>query len=347
MNILFTCAGRRNYLIDYFKKEIGGNGKIIVVDSDYTAPALAAGDVAIKMPSLYHPDYLSVLNNVIRDYNVDLVIPLNDLELLLMSENKELLEAHRAKVVVSEANIISFCADKWQTYNFFKDLSIKTPLSFLKIEDVVEALSKKILSYPIILKPRWGSGSIGIEEVRSEEELYYAYKLLLIKIKRSVIANMHDDDFVDTIIFQEKIVGQEYGVDILNDFNGNYYSAFVRKKLAMRAGETDKAITVIDNKFLEIAQKLGESTKHIGIMDCDFFVVDNEIYFLEMNPRFGGGYPFSHEAGVNIPAIYLAWLRGDLDISKYIDYRPGCIFSKYDRIIKVVEQEKLNSYPPA
>lgn len=343
MNILFSCAGRRNYLIEYFKREIGDNGKIIVVDSDYTAAALAfaKADFSIEMPSLYHSDYLNVLNNVIKDNNVDLVIPLNDLELPLMSENKRLFEESGAKVIVSDPNVISFCADKWQTYKFFKKLNISTPLSFLKIEDVEEALSKKVLSFPIILKPRWGFGSIGIEEVRSLEELHFAYKLLLIKIKRSVVANMNDDNFVDTIIFQQKIDGQEYGVDILNDFKGSYCASFVRKKLAMRAGETDKAVTVIDSKFSKIAKKVGEATKHIGIMDCDFFVVDNEVYFLEMNPRFGGGYPFSHEAGVNIPAIYLAWSRGDFDIAKYIDYRSGCIFSKYDRIIKVVEQTQL------
>ena len=345
MTILFTCAGRRSYLLDYFKEEIGDNGKIIAVDSDYTAPALADADVAIEVPSVYHSDYLNVLNTIIRDYNVDMVIPLNDMELPLMSENKRLFQESGANVIVSDPNVIALCADKWQTYNYFKDLNIATPLSFLKIEDVVEAVAKKVLSYPIILKPRWGSGSIGIEEVRSEEELYLAYKLLLIKIEKSLIANMHDDEFVDTIIFQQKIDGQEYGVDILNDFNGNYHAAFVRKKLAMRAGETDKAVTIIDNKFLEIVQKVGEATKHIGIMDCDFFVYDNEVYFLEMNPRFGGGYPFSHEAGVNIPAIYLAWSRGDFDISKYIDYRPNYILSKCERIIKVVEQRQLNSNP--
>lgn len=337
MNILFTCAGRRNYLIDHFRREIGDNGKIIAIDNDYTAPALADADVAIEVPSLDHPDYLKILSNIIRDYNVDMVIPLNDLELQLMSENKRLFEESEARVVVSDTNVISLCADKWQTYNFFKDLNIATPLSFLKIEDVAEALSKKKLTYPIILKPRWGFGSIGIEEVHSEDELYLAYKLLLIKIEKSVIADIQDDEFVDTIIFQQKMDGQEYGVDILNDFNGNYCGAFVRKKLAMRAGETDKVVTVIDNTYLEVIRKVGEATKHIGIMDCDFFVVDNEVYFLEMNPRFGGGYPFSHEAGVNIPAIYLAWSGGDFNIAKYINYRTDKIFSKCERIIKVAE----------
>ncbi len=343
MNILFTCAGRRNYLIEHFKGELGDNGKIIALDNDVTAPALADADVAIEVPRLDHADYLSVLNDIIKDYKVDMVIPLNDLELLLMSENKALFEESGAKLIVSDSDVISFCADKWKTYNFFKDLHIATPLSYLKIADVVEAISKKVLSYPVILKPRWGSGSIGIEEAYNEEELYLAYKLLLTKIKKSVIANMHGADFEDTVIFQQKIGGQEYGVDILNDFNGKYYGSFVRKKLAMRAGETDKALTVIDAKFLAVSKKVGEATKHIGIMDCDFFVADNEVYFLEMNPRFGGGYPFSHEAGVNIPAIYLAWWAGQSDISKHINYRAGQIFSKCSRIVKVGEQIHVHS----
>lgn len=335
MNILFTCAGRRNYLIQYFKKIIGDSGKTIAVDSDATAPALADADIALMVPSLRDKGYVASLLGIVKDYEVDLVIPLNDLELPIMSANKEKLEAYGAKVVVSRPNLIDLCADKWKTFKFFDDLKIPTPKSFIRIQDVQVALAENSIKFPIILKPRWGFGSVGIEEVETEEELRLAYQLLLIKINKTLMTSIEGKTLKNNIIFQEKIIGEEYGIDILNDFNGKYYSAFARKKLAMRAGETDKALSVIDSQFTEMAEKIGKTTRHIGIMDCDFFVRDGCVYFLEMNPRFGGGYPFSHAAGVNIPAMYLEWLQGKTEVSIYNNYKPHQAFSKHDNILKI------------
>jgi carbamoyl-phosphate synthase large subunit len=173
--------------------------------------------------------------------------------------------------------------------------------------------------------------------VESEEELRLAYQLLLAKVNKTLMASIGSDTLKNQIILQEKIDGEEYGVDILNDFDGNYYGAFAKKKLAMRAGETDKALSVIDSRFSEIAEKIGKATQHVGNMDCDFFEKDGKIYFLEMNPRFGGGYPFSHAAGVNVPAMYLDWLQGNTEISKHDNYRPGRLFSKCERIVNLRE----------
>ena len=108
----------------------------------------------------------------------------------------------------------------------------------------------------------------------------------------------------------------------------------------MRSGETDKAVSVISDKFSAVAKIIGENTGHIGNMDCDFFVSNNEVYFLEMNPRFGGGYPFSHEAGVNTPAIYLAWLNNESNVEKYNNFKPNIAFSKCDRLINISHKVK-------
>src|SRR5680860_61253 len=337
MTILFTCAGRRNYLIRYFKEIIGDRGKTIAVDSDARAPSLADADLALTVPQVNNSSYVPTLLGILEDYGVDLVIPLNDLELPIMSANKEKLEAYGAKVVISRPNLIDLCADKWKTFNFFENLKIPTAKSFIRIDDVLVALAEKSINFPIILKPRWGFGSVGIEDVETEEELRLAYRLLLIKIDKTLMASLGRNTSKNQIIFQEKINGEEYGIDILNDFDGNYYNAFARKKLAMRAGETDKAISVIDRRFTEIAEKIGKATRHIGIMDCDFFVSNGKVYFLEMNPRFGGGYPFSHSAGVHIPAMYLEWLQGNTDVSGYNNYKSHQVFSKHYSIVRIGE----------
>lgn len=337
MTVLFTCAGRRNYLIRYFKEILGESGKTIAVDSDSTAPALVEADMALTVPSVFDSGYIDKLLSIIRLNKIDLVIPLNDLELPIIAANKEKLEAYGANVVISRPVLIDLCADKWKTYNFFRELNIPTPTSFIGMEDALVALAENEITFPIILKPRWGFGSVGIEEVDSEEELRLAYKMLLIKLKKTMMSSQPGNLLKNQIIFQEKIEGEEYGIDILNDFNGDYHNAFVRKKLAMRAGETDRAISIIDSQFSELAQKIGEATRHIGIMDCDFFVKNGKVYFLEMNPRFGGGYPFSHEAGVNIPGMYLEWLKGTDETSKFDNYRPDFLFSKCERLVKIGE----------
>jgi len=335
MTLLFTCAGRRNYLLNYFKEIIGEHGLIIAVDSDASASALADADLALKVPPIEHPEYIEDLKCIIDRYQVDMVISLNDLELPLLAKNKSYLESGGARVIVSDEKIISIASDKWKTFRFFQKLNIQTPLSFLSITDTLNAISENRIHFPLILKPRWGSGSIGIKQVDNPNELGLAYAWLTVEIKKSALNHMNHNDVEDAIIIQEKIIGDEYGMDILNDFEGRYYGSFARKKLTMRSGETDKATTVIRKEFSDLGKTVAGVTKHIGIMDCDFFVANEQIYFLEMNPRFGGGYPMSHAGGINVPGIYLEWFKGTKNVDKFNNYRNNQTFSKCDRIVNV------------
>lgn len=337
-NILFTCAGRRNYLINYFKEALNGNGNIVAADYQLSAPSLVDADVAIKVPKITDTNYINTLKEIIKKENITAVISLNDLELPILSKNKEELEMLGARVIISNEYIVDIAFDKWKTYEFFKKLNINTPKTYLTIKDALESIKKRELDYPLIVKPRWGSASIGIDVAENEEELLLSYKLQHIKIRKSILKDASSTDIERSIIIQEKINGIEYGVDILNDLNGNYYGTFVRQKLAMRSGETDKAISVINDNYSKYGEIIGKNSKHIGNMDCDFFVSNDEVYFLEMNPRFGGGYPFSHEAGIDTPSIYLSWLNNDFDVDKYNNFKADKMFSKCDRIMPIVKK---------
>jgi carbamoyl-phosphate synthase large subunit len=129
--------------------------------------------------------------------------------------------------------------------------------------------------------------------------------------------------------------GKEYGMDIVNDFEGNYYGTFVREKVNMRSGETDKAASVIDKRFDEIGEIISKHLKHVGSLDCDVFIAGNKLHVLELNPRFGGGYPFSHEAGINTAAIYIEWLKGNTNVDQFNNYVARKQFSKCDKIIQI------------
>ena len=335
MNILFTCAGRRNYLINYFKEALNGEGKVFASDMQLTAPALVDADVALQVPAIYSQDYIPTLLDIVKKNQINAVISLNDLELPILSEAKTQIESLGAKVIVSDNDVIKVAFDKWETVKFLEQNDLKSPQTFIDYNEAKKAIQSGELKFPLVLKPRWGSASIGIDFPETFEELELAYKLQNIRLKRTILAEASKEDIDHAILIQEKILGKEYGMDVLNDFDGNYVGSFVREKLQMRSGETDKAISVIDERFETIGKTIGDNLKHIGNLDCDIFEHNGELFVLELNPRFGGGYPFSHEAGVNTAAIYIEWLKGNKNISKHKNYQDKIMFSKCDRLLKV------------
>lgn len=335
MNILFTCAGRRNYLINYFKEALKGEGKVYATDMQLTAPALVDADVAVQVPAIYSPDYIPSLLKIVTENNIKAVISLNDLELPILSEAKNQIEALGTKVIVADEHAIKIAFDKWETVKFLEENNLKSPKTFIDLAEAKKAIERGELKFPLVIKPRWGSASIGIDFPEDMEELELAYRLQSIRLKRTILAEASKDDIDHAILIQEKIPGKEYGMDVLNDFEGNYLGTFVRQKLQMRSGETDKAVSVIDERFEEIGRTIGENLAHIGNLDCDVFEHDGELYVLELNPRFGGGYPFSHEAGMNTAAAYIAWLQGKNGIDEFNHYKENIMFSKCDRLLRV------------
>ena len=335
LHILFTCAGRRNYLINYFRDALKGRGKVFAMDMSDTAPAMVDADVAITVPSVYDINYIPSLIEIIQIHKINAIISLNDLELPILSRHLKYLQSTGVKVLVSSESVIDIAFDKIKTFNFIKSIGLKTPLTFTSLKEANDALKTNKITYPVDVKPRWGSASIGIDFPETYEELNLSFKLQHIKLKKSILNIVSQQDANNAILIQENMNGQEYGLDIVNDFEGNYFGTFVRKKINMRSGETDKAISVIDDRFNKIGEIISSNLRHIGILDCDIFVSNNEFYILELNPRFGGGYPFSHEAGINIAAIYIDWLFGEKDIKQHNKYKSGMLFSKCDKILKI------------
>lgn len=333
MNILFTCAGRRTYLLQYFKEQLNGEGLIVGGDMQLSAPALSAADVKLQLPAVYADNYVHILLDACRKYNIDLLISLNDLELPILSTNKQKFSEIGTTAVISSPEVIDICFDKMKTEEFVTSIGLKAPLTFVSLQEAIHALNSGELEFPVILKPRWGSGSIGIEVVEDMEELQMVYGLLRHKVKKSILANAsHGDEF---IMIQQMIRGNEYGLDIINDLNGDHVLVSVKKKLAMRAGETDKAITIDNLELRNIGTIIGKSLGHIGNLDCDILEEKGEFYVLELNPRFGGGFPFSYEAGVNLPGAMIAWAKQESFDINNLQPRYGELYAKCDRLVKL------------
>ena len=334
MNILFTCAGRRTYLLKYFKENMQHSDKVVATDMQLTAPALQVADVKLQVPAVYDPQYIDITLNICKEQKIDALISLNDLELPILSEQKLRFEVLGIKVIVSDPNVIDTCFDKYKTAQWVESLGLNSPKTYVRLSDAKAALASGEIRFPLFLKPRWGSGSIGLETVEDMEELDIVYGLLLKKIKKTILATASVGD--EYIMIQEKLIGKEFGLDVINDLEGNYVAVSVKQKLAMRAGETDKAVTVDLPEVREMGAIIGQNLKHIGNLDVDIMQRANGDYcVLELNPRFGGGYPFSYESGVNLPLAIIKWLRGEKVDASMLQPEYGRMFAKNDYLMEI------------
>lgn len=335
MNILFTCAGRRTYLLKYFKENLGVDDKIFATDMQLSAPALQAADVKLQVPAVYDPEYVNITLSICREHNIDALLSLNDLELPILAENKFRFEELGVKVIVSNPEVIDIAFDKYKTAQWVESLGLVAPKTYVRLEDAKKALAAGEIDFPLFMKPRWGSGSIGLESIADMEELDIFYSLLMKKIKKTILATASIGD--EYIMIQEKLTGNEFGLDIMNDLNGKHIGVSVKQKLAMRAGETDKAVTVDIPEVRDMGRKIGESLGHIGNLDVDVMQrADGAYCVLELNPRFGGGFPFSYEAGVNMPKAIIQWIKGEVVDPAILQPEYGRMFSKNDYLMEII-----------
>lgn len=334
MNILFTCAGRRTYLLKYFKENMQEGDKVIATDMQLSAPALQIADVKLQVPAVYADDYISRTLDICKRYSIDALISLNDLELPILAEQKARFDELGVKVIVSDPRVIDICFDKYKTAQWVEGLGLNAPKTYVTLEDAKKALANGEIAFPLFLKPRWGSGSIGLETVEDMEELNDVYQLLFKKIKKTILATASVGE--EYIMIQEKLTGNEYGLDVMNDLDGNFIAVSVKQKLAMRAGETDKAVTVDLPEVRELGAIIGRNLGHVGNLDLDIMQRANGDYcVLELNPRFGGGFPFSYEAGVNLPKAILMWLRGEKVPVEILQPENGRMFAKNDYLMEI------------
>lgn len=322
MNVMLTSVGRRAYMVKYFKEVLGEGGKVYVCNSDDKSIAFKYADEKVISPLIYDENYIPFLLDYCRRNSIDILISLFDIDLLMLAKHKNQFEEIGTKVIVSDPQIVEICNDKWKTYQFLINNGFCAPASYLSINQVIQKIAAGELNYPIVVKPRFGCGSISVAIAYDEEDLFYLTKKANKEITTSYL-KYESAVTEEKVIYQECLKGQEYGADIINDLNGVTQNVIVRKKIAMRSGETDIAELVDEPAIKDTLFKLGSVTKHISNMDCDVFLVDGKPYILEMNARFGGGYPFSHMGGCNLPQAIVNWVKGKEVSKDMISSRTG------------------------
>ncbi|MGF7002008.1 carbamoyl-phosphate synthase large subunit [Lachnospiraceae bacterium PFB1-21] len=333
MNILLTSAGRRSYLVDAFKEVLDGEGEVHVANSSEISSAFASADKTVVTPLIYEKTYIPFLKEYCCENDISAIISLFDVDLPILSKRKDEFKDIGVTVIVSDIEIIDVCNDKWKTFQFLIENKIKTPQSFLMIDDVMMKILEGSIRFPVVVKPRWGMGSLSVFEADNEEELRILVEKVKRNIKKSYLKYESSEDLDRCVIIQEKVSGQEYGLDVINDLNGNYFTTISKMKYTMRAGETDCAITVDNTELGELGENLGRTLGHIANLDVDVFLSDKEAFVLEMNARFGGGYPFSHVSGADLPRAIVKWLKGEEVEKELLIARNNVVAQKDIKII--------------
>lgn len=342
INVLLTCAGRRNYLIRYFREALHGRGRVVAVDANRQTPALQEADRGFVLPPVQHPDYLNRLLDLCREQEIGLVVPLNDLELPVLAQARQQFRRAGIQVAVSSPDVVTRCFDKWEMFFFLDSQGLPVPRTFTRLEDVRQVLWRQTLAFPVVVKPRWGTASIGVHRPTDDTELELTYRLARKQVERSIIAEVSARDPSHCVLIQEFLHGEEYGLDVINDLEGRYVTTLVRRKLGMRAGETDRAVTCHDPELEALGERIGRLLGHVGNLDCDVIRGPESFGILDMNPRFGGGYPFVHVAGANLPAALIAWATGREPEPAWLRCQPGVTSCKYDSLLVVPDSPRVS-----
>jgi carbamoyl-phosphate synthase large subunit len=322
MNILLTSAGRRGYMVDYFKQALNGEGLVHAANS-MMSPALVHADRFTITPLIYDTQYIDYLLDYSIRNGIKAIIPLFDIDLPVLARAKEKMRERGIEVIVSDYEVTQICNDKWMTYDFLKQNNIRAPQTYISLSDAINAVTAKAIRFPLIVKPRWGMGSIGILIAENRTELEPIYYKVQNEVNNTYLKYESERDINHSVLIQEKLCGYEYGLDVINDLSCHYITTLVKKKIAMRYGETDSAVTEKNEKICTIGARLSSSLKHVANLDVDCFLVDDVPCILELNCRFGGGYPFSHLAGANIPLAIIKWLKGQVPEKELFEIEYG------------------------
>jgi len=313
MNILITSAGRQVFLVNAFKEALGEKGKVFTSDIDKDAPALEASDIGFISPAFTDENYIEWVIDTCRRCDINLLITLNVDDLLILEKHRDKLSKEEVFLVGGDIQKIKKTYDKYELSQFCSEIGINVPKTCLIGDKEIEKLN-----YPILAKPRFGKGSKGHQIINSKSEL------------NSFTKSNSSSDY----ILQEYLPGQEFGLDLVNDFESKYAGVLVRKKFAMKNGETYEAVTESPKEWIQLARKLSMGLKHQGTIDIDVILFEGVKYVIDINHRFGGGYIFNHVSGAHVPKAYFQWfqVKNNLDIaSRNLSYNAG-IHSKREAL---------------
>lgn len=321
-NILILSAGTRNKVVQYFKKALSGNGLVVATDCSNLAPAIYDADKYYIVPRMTDDGYLDVILDICKNEKISGVLSLIDPELSLIANNVDKFESVGTIVIGSSYELCERSLDKYEMYKWLVENGYKCAKSYMDKDEFFADLDNETAKFPVFVKPARGSASISISKVTDREtvDLLFAHE--------------------DGLMIQEFLDGQEIGADVYIDMiTGEVVSIFTKKKIKMRAGETDKAVSFKDEKLFELIKEFVTRAGYRGQIDIDIFDIYGDYYISEVNPRFGGGYPHAYESGSDHMSLIVNNLEGKANDCVIGNYRENTYMMKYNEL-KVIEPDE-------
>lgn len=315
-NILILSCGTRNKVVQYFRKTFENSGTIVCTDCSSLAPALYEADRYYIVPRMTEPGYLDEILDICKKEKISGVLSLIDPELSLLAENSEKFARVGTTVIGSSYDLCEMALDKMQMQQWLVTHGYCCARTWFNKDDFYKAVEAGEVTYPVFVKPCRGSASVSTSKVYDKDTIEHFFS--------------HEND----LIIQEFLNGQEIGADVYIDMiSGEVVSIFTKKKLVMRAGETDKAVSFKDDKLFALIECFVKEAGYSGQIDIDIFDVNGEYYISEVNPRFGGGYPHAYECGCDHMTLIINNLLGKANEPHIGEYEENVFMMKYNEIM--------------
>ena len=309
VNWLLSSAGRRGHLVTVLRAACTylGGGSVIAIDA---SPLSAAGllcDAFELVPAVNDPSFVCEVLRICKRHAISYILPTIDPELPIYAAARETFETHGFQVWISSPEVVMLGQNKWAFHQWLVEHHFASPRTF-------EARDQRarLLECPVIAKPRSGSASIGV-------------------VQATNVGKITLSDLGDDYIIQEHVEGYEVTIDFAVDRNGHLLGLGARRRLEVRAGEVSKAVTIGDPQLLSEVERFVDALPGaFGVLNVQVLIDDDNIYFIELNPRFGGGYPLSWQAGARFPIQLSITAAGP---SPRVDARPGLLMLRYDQAV--------------
>lgn len=316
MNLLFCSVGRRCELLKDFRKTMGDDLKIVVTDHSEVAPAMAFADKAYLVPLISDPDYIPMILDICKKEQIEAITTLIDPEIMLLAKHREEFEKLGVLVLAPYEETAKLCFNKYELYRFLTEHQINTIRTFGTFEEFEDAFRAGEIAFPVFVKPREGSGSVGARKIETME----------------LLRQVTEED--KSLIIQELMTGKDLDADVYVDtVSHKPVAMFSKRKLSTTIGGANKTISFKDETLFAFIKSVLSVMQFNGPLDMDFFYQNGQYYLSEINPRFGGAYLHAYGAGVDFVKLIAENIKGNENKENIGDYEEDIIMMMYDSVV--------------
>lgn len=325
MNILFCSVGRRCELLKNFRASMDDDERIVATDINPTAPALYFADSQYIVPRIDDASYIKTILQICKDESINVVTTLIDPEIEVLAKHREEFLEIGVEVLAPYEKTAELCFDKYKMYQFLSDKGIPTIRTFSSYEEFLDSYNSGKIGFPVFVKPRTGSGSVGARKIGDIETL----------------ESVCQEDA--SLIIQEYMDCEDLDADVYVDIvSKRPVSLFSKKKIETKIGGANKTISFKDDKLVEFVRSILGHFEFNGPIDMDFFFREGQYYLSEINPRFGGAYLHAYGAGVDFVKLIKNNLKGIENKPCFHNYENDIVMMMYDSVVIKRKEELID-----